>query len=114
MDSFDVVRNLLSARFDDTKASLEKSLTNETGASLMSFSQSQMLSSDLGEKNSAAMTALDAFVADFNKQKHRGLPKDGTLEDDPVADISILVCSLQAESSIWKNLGSIVNITSYM
>jgi len=96
MDSFDVVRNLLSARFDDTKASLEKSLTNETGASLMSFSQSQMLSSDLGEKNSAAMTALDAFVADFNKQKHRGLPKDGTLEDDPVADISILVCSLQA------------------
>jgi len=96
MDSFDAVRNLLMARFDDTKANLEKALTNETGASLMSFARSQMLSSDLGEKHSTATKALDEFVAEFNKQKQRVLAKDGTLEDDPVADISILVCSLQA------------------
>lgn len=53
MDSFDVVRKLLRQRFDDTKANLEKALNNETGASLMSFSQSQNLSSDLGEKQNS-------------------------------------------------------------
>lgn len=96
MDSFDVLRKMLKAHFDETKVNLERALTNDTGASLMSFSKSQMLSSDLAEKHSTAMKAVDNFVIEFNKEKQRDLPADGTLEDDPVADISILVCSLKA------------------
>jgi hypothetical protein len=96
MDSFEVVKTLLRQRFADTKANLEKALANETGASLMSFSQSQNLSSDLGEKHATAKKALDTFATEFNKQKHRELPADGTLEDDPIADISILSESLHA------------------
>lgn len=62
----------------------------------MNFSQSQMLSSDLAEKHGVAMKAIGDFVDEFNKQKHRDLPEDGTLEDDPIADMSILVESLKA------------------
>lgn len=96
MESFDIVRKLLRARFDETKVNLEMALTNETGASLMSFSQSQILSSDLAEKHSAALKAIEDFVTEFNKQKPRAIAENETLEEDPVADISILVCSLQA------------------
>jgi len=96
MDSFALIRTLLKQRFDDTKAALEKALTNETGAALMGFSESQNLSSDLGSKHKTAMEALAAFAAEFNKQKHRDIDADGTLEDDPVADISILYESLKA------------------
>merc|ERR1719265_529604 len=96
MESFIVLRNMLIQRFAEVKTNLEKALTNDTGASLMSFSQSQNMSADLGEKHSTAMKALDDFAVEFNKQKHRDLPEDGTLEDDPVADISILSESLKA------------------
>lgn len=96
MESFDVLRQMLSQRFNDTKVNLEKALTNDTGASLMNFSQSQNLSADLGEKHKTAMKAMANFAAEFNKQKHRDLPAGGTLEDDPIADISILTESLKA------------------
>jgi hypothetical protein len=96
MPAFDAVKKLLSQRFNDTKANLERALTNETGASLMTFSSSQNLSSDLGEKHTTAMKALDDFAAEFNKVKHRDFPADGTLEEDPIADISILSESLKA------------------
>jgi len=96
MDSFDVIRKCLRSRFDETHVNLEKALTNETGASLMNFSQSQMLSSDLAEKHGVAMKAIDDFTAEFNKQKHKDLAEGETLEDDPIADMSILVESLKA------------------
>lgn len=96
MDSFKVVKKCLTQRFEETKTNLERALTNETGASLMNFSQSQMLSSDLAEKHGVAMKAIGDFVDEFNKIKHRELPEDGTLEDDPIADMSILVESLKA------------------
>jgi len=96
MDSFDVIRKCLRSRFDETHVNLEKALTNETGASLMNFSQSQMLSSDLAEKHGVAMKAIDDFTAEFNKQKHKDLADGETLEDDPIADMSILVESLKA------------------
>jgi len=96
MDTFDAVKKCLRSRFDETKVNLERALNNETGASLMNFSQSQMLSSDLQEKHGVAMQAIKAFTDEFNKQKHRDLPEDGTLESDPIADMSILVESLKA------------------
>merc|ERR1719265_14017 len=96
MDSFDAVRKCLRSRFDETKVNLERALTNETGASLMNFSQSQMLSSYLAEKHGVAMKAIEKFVEEFNKQKHKDLESDETLEDDPIADMSILVESLKA------------------
>jgi hypothetical protein len=96
MDSFETIKKCLMSRFDETKANLDRALNNETGASLMNFSQSQMLSSDLAEKHSVAMKTIDDFVVEFNKQKHRDLPEDGTLEDDAIADMSILTEALRA------------------
>jgi hypothetical protein len=96
MDSFETIKKCLMSRFDETKVNLDKALNNETGASLMNFSQSQMLSSDLAEKHSVAMKTIDDFVVEFNKQKHRDLPEDGTLEDDAIADMSILTEALRA------------------
>lgn len=96
MDSFDVIRKCLKSRFDETRVNLDRALNNETGASLMNFSQSQMLSSDLAEKHGVAIKAIEDFTAEFNKMKHRDLEEDGTLEDDPIADMSILIESLTA------------------
>merc|ERR1719265_285316 len=109
MDSLKTVHKLLRQRFDETKVSLDKALTNDTGASLMSFSQSQNLSSELGDKHKAAMQAIDSFSADFNKQKQPEIPADATLEEDPVADISILVCSLQAIFTELEAVNTIMN-----
>ena len=108
METFDVVRKCLRPRFDETKTNLERALNNETGASLMNFSQSQMLSSDLAEKHGVAMKAIADFVEEFNKQKHRDLAEDGTLEDDPIADMSILVESLKAMFSELEAVNEIM------
>jgi len=107
MDSFDLVRKLLKQRFSDTKEALENALTNETGATLMSFSKSQSMSVELGTKHQTAMDALDAFATEFNKQKHRNIAADETLEDDPIADISILSESLKA---IFEELEAVNSI----
>jgi len=107
MDTFDSVRKCLKSRFDETKANLDRALNNETGASLMNFSQSQMLSSDLAEKHGVAMAAIAAFVQDFNSQKHKDIEGDETLEDDPIADMSILVESLK---SIFSELEAVNEI----
>lgn len=96
MESFATVVKCLKTRFDETRCNLEKALQNETGANLMDFSKSQMLSSDLAEKHSAAMKAIQDFVDEFNKAQHKDITEDETLEQDPIADMSILVCSLQA------------------
>jgi len=96
MDSFIEVKNLLKERFNDTRDSLTKALTNEEGRALMDFGKSQLLSSDLAGKHEAAKTALQKFVDEWNKLKHKDITEDETLEQDPVADMSILVCSLQA------------------
>merc|ERR1719265_206834 len=108
MDSFKEVKKCLTQRFEETKTNLERALTNETGASLMNFSQSQMLSSDLAEKHGVAMKAIGDFVEEFNKIKHRELPEDGTLEDDPIADMSILVESLKAMFSELEAVNEIM------
>lgn len=96
MDSFDVVRKCLRSRFDETRVNLERALKNDTGASLMNFSQSQMLSSDLAEKHKVAMKALDDFTTDFNAISHAPITEGQTLEDHPIADMSILVESFKA------------------
>lgn len=96
LNSFGDIRTLLKRRFEATKIALEKALQNETGETLMSFTKSQQLSSDIGEMEAKTNAAIEAFVKEFNSQKMREIGSDGTLEDDPVADMSILVTSLQA------------------
>jgi len=96
MESFIEVNNILKARFADTRQALEKALTNETGATLMDFNKSQVLSSDLAGKHASANLAIQKFVDEFNKLKHKDITEDETLEQDPIADMSILVCALQA------------------
>lgn len=96
MESFDVVRKCLRSRFDETRVNLERALKNDTGASLMNFSQSQMLSSDLAEKHKVAMKAIDDFTTDFNAISHEPITEGQTLEEHPIADMSILVESLKA------------------
>lgn len=96
MKSFIDVKNILKERFDDTRASLTSALTNETGATLMDFGKSQLLSSDLAGKHEAAKIGIQTFVDEFNKMRHKDITADDTLEQDPIADMSILVCSLQA------------------
>lgn len=96
LTEFGSIRKLLKQRFDNTKIALEKALNNETGETLMDFSKSQQLSSDLGKIKEEDAKAIENFVKAFNGGEMREIADDGTLEDDPIADMSILVSSLQA------------------
>ena len=42
------------------------------------------------------MKAIADFVKDFDSQKHKDFEGDKTLDDDPIADMSILVESLKS------------------
>lgn len=92
METFTPVRETLMKALRMSKTSIQELLGNETG--IWSKEQQLSLKNAAEELEAASETVFDGFIEEFNSTKKE--PAKETLEDDPVSDMSIFVCSLKA------------------
>jgi len=95
--SFAAVRDALTKQMLFIRAQLEKKMTLETGGDVF-LTRLQLkgdsMSTSYGE---ASKKALSAFMAELNSSAaKRRPPGEKSLEEDPIADMSLFICSLQA------------------
>jgi len=97
LDSFKDVREALVNQMKFIREQLEKKMTLETGGDVFLTRlqlDGESMSTGYGE---ASKKALDAFMAELNSSSvKRRPPGEKSLEEDPVADMSLFICSLQA------------------
>lgn len=93
MESFKELVELLERAMGETDQMLRKTFPNELEPSerdtaAKDFEQPSHLAKEV-EK------AFDAFIAEYNKKKRKPADDLDSLEDDDIADASMLVCSMQ-------------------
>jgi len=96
LDSFAAVRDALMDQLQFIRDQLEKKMTLETGGDV--FKTRLQLDSDAlsTTRGTNSKKALDAFMAEWTLKAKTRPPGKATLEEDPIADMSLFVCSLQA------------------
>lgn len=97
LSSFVAVRDALMKQMQFIRVQLEKKMSCETGGDVFLTRlqlDGEAMSTGFGEDSKKA---LDGFRAELNSSAvKRRPPGERTLEEDPISDMSLLICSLQA------------------